>query len=213
MHNPRLNLGVLCSGRGTNVQAILDACASSNYPARVAIVVSDVEEAFGLERARRAGAPAVYLPRGPGGPGGPGGKGEPRARYDAKLISLLRERQVDLVCLAGFMRIVSPEFLQAFPRRVINIHPSLLPAFPGLHGQRAALEYGVKVSGCTVHFVDEGVDTGPLILQAAVPICDDDDEETLAARILVQEHELYPRAIQLIAEGRVRVEGRRVSSS
>lgn len=196
-----LNLGVLISGRGTNLQALLDACADGRCAARVAVVVSNVKNAQGLDRARQARAPAVVLaPE----------KGEPRPRYDARLTAVLQEHQVELVCLAGFMRILSPQLLQAFPQRVINIHPALLPAFPGLGVQAAAVDYGVKIAGCTVHFVDEGVDSGPIILQAAVPVYDSDDAERLAARILEREHELYPRAVQLIAEGRLRIEGRRV---
>ncbi|MBI3091558.1 MAG: phosphoribosylglycinamide formyltransferase [Candidatus Tectomicrobia bacterium] len=196
-----LNLGVLISGRGTNLQAILDACAAGTCAAQVAVVLSNVADAYGLERARRAGVPAVCVPA---------RKGERREEYDARLLEVLQAHEVDLVCLAGYMRILGKRLLAAYPQRILNIHPSLLPAFPGLEAQRAALEHGAKVSGCTVHFVDEGVDTGPIILQAAVPVYDEDDAETLAARILEREHEIYPRAIQLVAENRLRRQGRRV---
>jgi phosphoribosylglycinamide formyltransferase 1 len=196
-----LRLGVLVSGSGSNLQAILDACAARRIPAEVAVVISNVPDARGLQRARDARVPAVALPH----------QGFARREdYDARLVSELQAKRVELVCLAGFMRIVTPVLLSAFPQRVINIHPSLLPAFPGMHGAREAFRAGVRVSGCTVHFVDEGTDTGPILIQAAVPILDGDTEETLAARILEQEHRIYPRAIALIAEGRVQFEGRRV---
>ncbi|HYZ89655.1 MAG TPA: phosphoribosylglycinamide formyltransferase, partial [Myxococcales bacterium] len=197
----RLRLGVLVSGSGSNLQAILDACAARRIPAEVAVVISNVPDAHGLKRARDARVPAISLPH----------HGFARREdYDARLVSELKAKGVELVCLAGFMRIVTPVLLSAFPQRVINIHPSLLPAFPGMHGVGEAFRAGVRVSGCTVHFVDEGTDTGPILIQAAVPILDGDSEETLAARILEQEHRIYPRAIALIAEGRVQLEGRRV---
>lgn len=196
-----LGLGVLASGRGSNLQAILDAIARGDLPAEVRVVVSDRAGAQALERARRAGAAAVFVDP----------KAHPgREALDAELARVLREHGVDLVILAGYMRILGPGFVAAFRGRVLNIHPSLLPAFPGLHAQRQALEHGVKVAGCTVHFVDEGLDSGPILLQAAVPVLEDDTEETLSARILEQEHRLYPEAIRLFAEGRLRVEGRRV---
>jgi phosphoribosylglycinamide formyltransferase-1 len=196
-----LRLGVLASGRGSNLQAILDACAQPGFPARVAVVISDRERAQALERARGAGVEAVFL--------------DPKAfadrpAYDQALVDALRARAVGLVCQAGFMRILSPVYVRAFAGRALNIHPSLLPAFPGLHAQRQALAHGVKVSGATVHFVDEGVDTGPIVLQAAVPVAPGDTEDTLSARILVQEHRLYPEAIRLFAEGRLTIAGRRV---
>ncbi|HWE24448.1 MAG TPA: phosphoribosylglycinamide formyltransferase [Myxococcales bacterium] len=196
-----LRLGVLVSGSGSNLQAILDACAARRIPAEVAVVICNVPDARALQRARDARVPTVTLPH---------GEHARREDYDVRLVAELRARAVELVCLAGFMRIVTPVLLSAFPQRVINIHPSLLPAFPGMHGVRQAFRAGVRVSGCTVHFVDEGTDSGPIVIQAAVPVLDGDTEESLAARILVQEHRIYPRAIQLIAEGRVQIDGRRV---
>lgn len=196
-----LRLGVLASGRGSNLQAIIDAIAVGRLPAKVVVVLSDKAGAAALERARRAGIPAEFAD--------PAGFSA-REAYDLALAGRLRSYNVELVVLAGFMRVLSPEFVRSFPDRIINIHPSLLPAFPGLHAQRQALEYGVRVSGCTVHFVDEGLDSGPIILQAAVPVLEGDSEESLAARILEQEHRLYPEAIRLFAEGRLRIQGRRV---
>lgn len=197
----RLRVGVLASGRGSNLQAIMDAIAAGRVPAQVVVVLSDKPGAAALERARAAGIPAEFV--------------DPadfptREAFDRRLAERLMAYGVDLVVLAGFMRILSPVFVRAFPGRIMNIHPSLLPAFPGLHAQRQALEHGVKVSGCTVHFVDEGLDSGPIILQAAVPVRDDDSEESLAARILEEEHRLYPEAVRLFAEGRLEVRGRRV---
>lgn len=197
-----LALGVLASGRGSNLQAILDACARPGYPARVVVVISDRERAAALDRARAAGVEALWL--------NPKDFGD-RETYDRALVRELQARGVGLVCQAGYMRILSPVYIRAFGGRALNVHPSLLPAFPGLHAQRQALDQGVKVAGATVHFVDEGVDTGPIVLQAAVPVEPGDTEETLAARILVQEHRLYPEAIRLFAEGRLRIEGRRVT--
>lgn len=196
-----LRLGVLVSGRGTNLQAILDACRSGAIPARVVLVVSDRAGAPALERARRAGVPAAFVdPRG----------FPDRVAFDLHVADRLAASGVELVCLAGFMRILSPAFVQRFRHRILNVHPSLLPAFPGKDAQRQALEYGVKVSGCTVHLVDEGVDTGPIVLQWAVSVHEDDTEESLAARILEHEHRLYVEAIRLYAEGRLDLEGRRV---
>jgi phosphoribosylglycinamide formyltransferase-1 len=197
----RLRVGVLGSARGSNLQALLDAAARPGYPARVVVVVSDKERAQALERARAHGVAAVWL--------NPKDFGD-RAAYDAALGRLLEEHRVGLVCLAGFMRILTPELVRAFAGRVLNIHPSLLPAFPGLHAQRQALDYGVKVAGATVHFVDEGVDTGPIALQASVPVQPDDTEESLSARILAVEHRIYPEAVRLFAEGRLRLAGRKV---
>lgn len=189
-----LRLGVLASGSGSNLQAILDACRDERIPARVAVVICNVEGAAALSRAQKAGVPAVLLPH----------RDYPtREVYDAQLVAELQRNAVQLVCLAGFMRIVSPVVLRAFPDRVLNIHPSLLPAFPGLHAVRQAVRAGVKVAGCTVHIVDEGTDTGPVLVQAAVPVLEGDDEAALAARILVQEHKAYPRAIGLFAAGAV----------
>ena len=192
-------LGVLVSGSGTNLQAVLDAVRERRLDARVAVVVSNVPGAKALDRAREAGVEAVAIDH----------KGfTDRAAFDAAVVEALRARGVELVVLAGFMRIVTPVLLDAFPMRIVNVHPALLPAFPGVHGQRQALDYGVRVAGCTVHFVDGGTDTGPIIAQATVPVNDDDDETALTARILTKEHELLPRALQWIAEGRVTVETR-----
>jgi phosphoribosylglycinamide formyltransferase 1 len=202
MRSVPLVLGVLASGRGSNLQAILDTIEAGRCPARVAVVVSDRKDALVLERARRAGASAMHLDP----------KAYPdRAAFDEAVAEVLDQYATELVCLAGYMRVLSVEFVRRFPGRILNVHPALLPAFPGLHAQRQALEHGVKVAGATVHFVDQGVDTGPIVLQSAVPVLDDDTEETLAARILVEEHRLYPEAIRLYAEGCLRVEGRRVS--
>ena len=196
-----LALGVLASGRGSNLQAILDACARPGFPAHVAVVLSDRERAPALERARGAGVEALWV--------NPKDFGD-RETYDLALVGELERRHVGLVCHAGWMRILSPAYVRAFAGRALNVHPSLLPAFPGLHAQRQALDHGAKVAGATVHFVDEGVDTGPIVLQAAVAIEPTDTEETLTARILVQEHRLYPEAIRLFAEGRLQIQGRRV---
>jgi phosphoribosylglycinamide formyltransferase 1 len=196
-----LSLGVLASGRGSNLQAILDQIAAGRLAAAVRVVVSDVAGAYALERARRAGVPAVFVdPREPGG----------KAAFESRIVGVLREHGVELVALAGYMRVCGPGLLEGFPGRILNIHPSLLPAFPGLHVQRQALEHGARFSGCTVHFVDAGVDTGPIVAQAVVPVLEDDTEETLAARILRQEHRLFPHALRLCAEGRLRLAGRRV---
>jgi phosphoribosylglycinamide formyltransferase-1 len=199
--NERLRVGVLASGRGSNLQAILDATARPGYPARVAVVISDREQATALERARHHGVEAVWLnPK----------DFSDRAVYDAALSRRLEADGVGLVCLAGFMRILTPAFVGQWAGRIMNIHPALLPAFPGLAAPRQALSYGVKVTGATVHFVDEGVDTGPVILQSAVPVLPEDTEETLVGRIQVEEHRLLPEAIRLFAEGRLRIVGRRV---
>lgn len=197
----RLAVGVLASGRGSNLQSILDATRDPAFPARVAVVISDRETAGALARARTAGVEALWV--------NPKDFAD-RDAFDLALVRELQARGVELVCHAGYMRILSPAYVRAFAGRALNIHPSLLPAFPGLHAQRQALAYGVKVAGVTVHFVDEGVDTGPIVLQAAVPVEPDDTEETLAARILVQEHRLYPEAIRLFADGRLTIVGRTV---
>ncbi len=196
-----LALGVLASGRGSNLQAILDEIAAGRLAALAKVVVSDVADAYALERARQAGVPAVFVD-----PGGTGGK----AAFEGRMVEVLRGHGVELLVLAGYMRVCGTTLLGAFPGRILNIHPSLLPAFPGLHVQRAALEHGARFSGCTVHFVDAGVDTGPIVAQAVVPVLDGDTEQTLAARILRQEHRVYPHAIRLFAEGRLRLQGRRV---
>jgi phosphoribosylglycinamide formyltransferase-1 len=196
-----LALGVLASGRGSNLQAILDACARPGFPAHVAVVISDRERSVALERARAAGVEALWV--------NPKDFAD-REAFDLALVHELQARGVGLVCHAGFMRILSPAYVRAFAGRALNIHPSLLPAFPGLHAQRQALDYGAKVAGATVHFVDEGVDTGPIVLQAAVPVEPGDTEATLSARILAEEHRLYPAAVRLFAEGRLELAGRRV---
>jgi phosphoribosylglycinamide formyltransferase-1 len=198
----RIKLGVLVSGRGSNLQAIIDNIENGLLSAQVAVVISDQADAFSLERAKRHNIPAIPV-------SAAGYKGK-RDAYDALLVKELQKHHVELVCLAGFMRIITPTLLKAFPNRVMNIHPALLPSFPGLHVQKAAIEHGAKFSGCTVHFVDEGMDTGPIIIQAVVPVLDSDTEDTLSARILKQEHKVYSRAIQLYAEGTLKVEGRRV---
>jgi len=196
-----LRVGVLASGRGSNLASLLDACARADYPARVVVVLSDRERAPALDRARAAGVEAVFV--------NPKDFAD-REAYDLALVRELEARRIELVCHAGFMRILSPAYVRAFAGRALNIHPSLLPAFPGLHAQRQALDHGVKVSGATVHVVDEGVDSGPIVLQSSVPVESGDTEETLAARILVEEHRLYPEAVRLFAEGRLRIVGRRV---
>jgi phosphoribosylglycinamide formyltransferase 1 len=198
----KVRIGVLASGRGSNLQAIIDNIEKGLLSAELAVVISDQAGAFALERARKHGIPAVHT-------GAKGFKGR-RKEYDALLVKELQKRSVDVVCLAGFMRIITPVLIKAFPDRILNIHPSLLPAFPGLHVQKKALDYGVKFSGCTVHFVDEGMDTGPIIIQAVVPVLDNDTEDSLSERILKQEHKIYSRAVQLLAEGKLTVEGRRV---
>lgn len=197
-----LCIGVLASGGGSNLQAILDACQAGRLDAKVVVTVSDVADAYALERARRAGVPAEIVEF---------ERSASREAHDARVVQALRRHGADTVVLAGYMRIVSPVLLEAFPNRVLNIHPALLPSFPGLHVQAAALAHGVKFSGCTVHFVDEAMDTGPIIIQAVVPVRDDDSAETLAARILREEHRIYPQALQYLAQGRLRVQGRRVS--
>jgi phosphoribosylglycinamide formyltransferase 1 len=198
----QVKIGVLVSGRGSNLQAIIDNIEKGSLNAELAVVISDQADAYALERARKHHVPGVHV-------SAKGYKGR-RDEYDVLLMKELQKHNVELVALAGFMRIITPTLLKAFPHRVLNIHPALLPSFPGLHVQKAALEHGVKFSGCTVHFVDEGMDTGPIIIQAVVPILDNDTEDTLSARILKQEHKIYSRAIQLYAEGRLRIEGRRV---
>ncbi|MGI6649123.1 MAG: phosphoribosylglycinamide formyltransferase [Bacillota bacterium] len=196
-----LRLAVLASGRGSNLQAIIDSIKNGTLAAQVVVVISDNPEALALERARQEGIPAVSLR-----PAEYSTKNE----YEQRLVEVCEDSQADLVVLAGYMRILGSTFLKRFPNRVVNIHPALLPSFPGLHAQRQAIEYGVRFSGCTVHFVDEGMDTGPIILQAVVPVQANDTEETLAERILVQEHQLYPQALNLIARGLIQIEGRRV---
>ncbi|MGH9392559.1 MAG: phosphoribosylglycinamide formyltransferase [Terriglobales bacterium] len=198
-----MKLGVLISGRGSNLQAIARACAAKEIPAEIALVLSNRPHAPGLEWARQQGLKVCALPS----------AGREREEFDRELVAKLREAGVELVCLAGYMRLLSGYFIAAFPQRIINIHPSLLPAFPGLDAQQQALDYGVKFSGCTVHFVDDTLDGGPVILQAVVPVLDGDDATTLGARILAEEHRLYPEAIRRVASGAVRVRGRRVEEN
>ena len=193
-------LAILLSGRGSNFEAIADNVARGAIQASIALVISNKPEARGLQIARDRGLNAVAIPS----------SGMDREAYDRSLIAELRKYEVDLVCLAGYMRLLSAFFIREFPNRILNIHPSLLPAFPGLDAQHQALQYGVKVSGCTVHFVDEYLDAGPILLQAAVPVLDDDTEETLSARILKEEHRIYSEAIQIALSGRYRITGRRV---
>ena len=193
-------LGILLSGRGSNFEAIADSIEAGRLDAEIAIVVSNSPRAKGLERARQRGLRAVCIPS----------KAMEREAYDRLVVAELREAQVDLVCLAGFMRLLSAHFVEEFPQRILNIHPSLLPSFPGLEAQAQALEHGVKYTGCTVHFVDERLDAGPILIQKAVPVLDSDTEESLAARILEQEHVAYTEAIRLVLSGDYRIDGRRV---
>ncbi|HSS30998.1 MAG TPA: phosphoribosylglycinamide formyltransferase [Nitrospiraceae bacterium] len=200
-----LRIAVLASGRGSNLQAVIDAIEAGMVQAKVVAVISNKKEAPALERARRHGLFALFVDPKPYA-----GRPDSREAYDRELLDVLRQHDVELVLLAGYMKIVTTALVEAFANRMMNIHPSLLPSFPGLDVQKKAIEWGCKLAGCTVHFVTEGVDEGPIILQAAVPILDDDTPDTLAARILEQEHKIYPRAVQLFAEGRLRVEGRHV---
>ncbi|MFA5034195.1 MAG: phosphoribosylglycinamide formyltransferase [Candidatus Margulisiibacteriota bacterium] len=194
-------LGVLISGNGSNLQAIIDACESGKIPAKVAVVISNNPDAFGLRRAKKHNIPAVAIDH---------RAYADRNTYELEIVKVLQQHGVELVCLAGYMRIVGEVLLQHYRGKMINIHPSLLPSFPGLHAQRQALEHGVLITGCTVHYVDEGCDTGPIIIQSAVPIKEKDDEVVLSDRILQQEHQIYPEAIRLIAEDKLIIEGRRV---
>jgi phosphoribosylglycinamide formyltransferase 1 len=197
----RLRVGVLVSGRGSNLQSMLDAAMDVKFPASVVLVLSDRENSYAVERASAAGIEAVFVdPKDFSG----------RAAFDSALSARLQAARVELVCLAGYLRILGAAFVRAWAGRLMNIHPSLLPAFPGLHAQRQALEYGARISGATVHFVDEGVDTGPIILQSCVPVKDADTEESLSHRILVEEHRIYREAVRLFALGRLRVTGRHV---
>jgi phosphoribosylglycinamide formyltransferase-1 len=195
------SIAVLISGSGSNLQAIIDASERGEIPCRVGIVISNKADAYGLVRAEKHGISTEVVDH---------KKFSTREEFDAKLVEIIHGTGAELVCLAGFMRVLTPVFVHAFPNRILNIHPALLPSFPGTHGPGQALSYGVRFSGCTVHFLDEGVDTGPVIVQAVVPLYDDDTEETLAARILVQEHRIYPMAIRLFFSGKLRIEGRRV---
>ncbi len=195
------NLGILLSGRGSNFVAIADSIEAGRIPdARIAVVISNRADAPGLETARSRNLNALLIPS----------KGKEREQHDREIVAALREHKVDLVCLAGYMRLLSPWFVRQFPQKILNIHPSLLPAFPGLEAQQQAFAYGVKVSGCTVHFVDEELDHGAIIVQKTVPVLDDDDEHTLAERILDQEHVAYSEAIRIVLEGKFRIVGRRL---
>jgi phosphoribosylglycinamide formyltransferase 1 len=195
-----VKLGVLVSGSGSNLQAIIDNIEGGRLDAKIQIVVSNLAGVYALERAQKHGLPTLVLPH----------KGLQREEYDKKLVETLQAHRVELVVLAGFMRIITSVLLRAFPMRVMNIHPALLPAFPGTHVWQTEVDYGVKFAGCTVHFVDEGTDTGPIIMQAVVPVYDEDTADSLNARILKQEHKVYSQAIQLYAEGRLKIQGRRV---
>jgi phosphoribosylglycinamide formyltransferase-1 len=196
-----LRIGVLASGRGSNFQSIIDSIEAGHLKATLTVLITDNPEAYAIERAKHHSI--EYLVMRPK-------QFTSRTEYFSGIAEALRERQVGLVALAGFMRIVGKPLVEAFPNGIMNIHPALLPSFPGLHGQKQAVDYGVKISGCTVHFVDEGMDTGPIIIQAAVPVLDNDNEDTLSTRILALEHKIYPEAIKLFAEGKLRVAGRRV---
>jgi phosphoribosylglycinamide formyltransferase-1 len=194
-------IAVLLSGRGSNFEALAESVAAGRIPnAEIAVVISNREGAPGIDRAKARGIPAKVIPS----------KGLEREAYDRQVAAALAEYKVDLVCLAGYMRLLSPFFIAAYRGRIVNIHPALLPAFPGLESQRQALEYGVRLAGCTVHFVDENLDAGPIILQAVVPVLDDDTPDSLAARILKEEHRIYTEAVRFVLEGRYRIEGRRV---
>jgi phosphoribosylglycinamide formyltransferase 1 len=194
-------IGVLLSGRGSNFEALADSVAAGRIPgAEIAVVVSNREGAPGIEKAKERKIATRVIPS----------KGLEREAYDRQVVAVLNEHKVDLVCLAGYMRLLSPFFVASFPNRILNIHPSLLPSFPGLESQRQALEYGVKFAGCTVHFVDENLDAGPIVLQATVPVRDEDTEETLASRILAEEHRIYTEAVRIVLEGKYKIVGRRV---
>jgi phosphoribosylglycinamide formyltransferase-1 len=194
-------IGVLLSGRGSNFEALADSVSAGRIPnAEIAIVISNKPVALGLERANARGIPSRAIPS----------KGLEREAYDRQVVAVLQEYKVDLICLAGYMRLLSPFFVAAFPQRILNIHPSLLPSFPGLESQKQALDYGVKFAGCTVHFVDENLDAGPIVLQAVVPVLDSDDEYRLSERILKEEHRIYTEAVKIILEGNYKIAGRRV---
>lgn len=194
------NLGILLSGRGSNFEAIADNAAAGKIPARISVVISNRADAGGIETAKRRGLKALVIPS----------KGIPREQHDQQVVAALKDNDVDLICLAGYMRLLSPWFVQQFPRRILNIHPSLLPAFPGLEAQKQAFDYGVKVSGCTVHFVDEHLDHGDILVQKTVPVLDSDDDHTLALRILEQEHIAYSEAIRMVLSENFQIVGRRV---
>jgi phosphoribosylglycinamide formyltransferase 1 len=194
-------IGVLLSGRGSNFEALAESVSAGRIPnAEIAVVISNQPDAIGLKKAEARGIPARMIPS----------KGLQREAYDRQVAAILQEYKVDLICLAGYMRLLSPYFVAAFPQKILNIHPSLLPSFPGLEAQKQALDHGVKFVGCTVHFVDENLDAGPIILQAVVPVLDEDDEHTLSERILKEEHRIYSEAARIVLEGKYKIEGRRV---
>ena len=194
-------IGVLLSGRGSNFEALADSVASGRIPgAEIALVISNREAAVGIEKAKARGLATRVIPS----------KGLEREAYDRQVVAALKEAKVDLVCLAGYMRLLSPYFVAAYPQKILNIHPSLLPSFPGLEAQKQALDYGVKYAGCTVHFVDENLDAGPIVIQSVVPVEDGDTEETLAARILKEEHKIYSEAVKIVLDGKYKISGRRV---
>jgi phosphoribosylglycinamide formyltransferase 1 len=194
-------IGVLLSGRGSNFEALAESVSAGRIPgAEIVIVISNQPDALGLKRTEARGIATRLIPS----------KGLQREAYDRQVVAVLQEYKVDLICLAGYMRLLSPYFVAAFPQKILNIHPSLLPSFPGLESQKQALEHGVKFAGCTVHFVDENLDAGPIILQAVVPVLDSDDEHALSERILKEEHRIYSEAVKIILEGKYRIEGRRV---
>jgi len=197
----KVHLGVLVSGGGTNLQSIIDSIEAGRLDAKIQVVISNIPGVRSLERAEKHGIPTVVVNH---------ERAHTREDFDREIVAVLKEHRVDLVIMAGFMRILTPVLLRAFPMKIMNIHPALLPSFQGLHVQQKAFDYGVKFSGCTVHFADEGVDTGPIIIQAVVPVYDDDTAEKLQQRILKEEHRIYPQAIQLYAEGRIEVTGRKV---
>jgi len=200
----RKRIGVLLSGRGSNFEALADSVSAGRIPnAEIALVLSNREGAPGIDRARARGFATLVIPS----------KGLEREAYDRQVVAALYQASVELICLAGYMRLLSPYFVAAFPQRILNIHPSLLPSFPGLESQKQALEYGVKFAGCTVHFVDETLDAGPIVLQALVPVEDQDTEETLSARILKEEHRIYSEAVKIVLEGNYKITGRRVLRS
>jgi phosphoribosylglycinamide formyltransferase-1 len=195
------NIGVLLSGRGSNFEALADSISAGRIPnAQIAVVIANREGAPGIERAQVRGINTKVI----------SSRGLEREAYDRQVVAVLRQNNVDLVCLAGYMRLLSPYFIQCFPQRILNIHPSLLPSFPGLESQRQALEYGVKFAGCTVHFVDENLDAGPIVLQSVVPVADHDTSDTLSEKILREEHRIYSEAVKIVLEGRFKIEGRRV---
>ncbi len=200
-NNKNNKIGILISGRGSNMESIIKACKEGLIPAEVVIVISDKPDAAGLQKAKNYNIETAVIER---------NLYSSKEEFEKAIINLLQKKNVDLICLAGFMRILSPMFIRSFPLKIMNIHPALLPSFPGLHAQKQALDYGVKISGATVHFVDEGVDTGPIIMQEAVEVLDNDTEESLSQRILQKEHQIYPKAIKLFFENKLIIQGRKV---